>query len=559
MKGRVLATFGCFALSAWLLTGCAGNQTLSEGSGTFDFSNRPQLLIAGATHSDVKGLAMGAARSKGWTIIKSTDDLLIMQRPLDPAAPSAVALGAAGSVVPPVVEVTAAFRDQSGGINVALAAALITQPPGEKASKRADYTENYRDALTQSLESLRANWAANRQRVANAIPPLSPPPETAPVVTPPGSEHTMAPTQTWGETPVKPAPSTRAALAPERIAPEPTPEPRFPAPVSAPEGDQAPEVTPPLSESKPARTRPLPESTPSAAPVVDGSATFAGRPMASTSAYTQSSQQGTEPGTPQNDMLALSPAGGSGIWAANAEQYARLRGCAVADGGTQLIENRSDGELHKVSCVGSESYLLKCQNSGCRELAPVERKSASPAPKAALVERSSRRLEGSTTQTEAKPPKTESKAAKPNGKTDAKAAKPESKTAKPDSKAAKAESKTVKSDSKATKAESKTPKPDSKAAKAESKTAKSGSKAAKAESTTARPDSKVATAEGKTAKADSKTAKGKTGKEETKAGKPEGKTAKAASKAAKSEMKVVKTEKSQGQPSNSKHHVVKPR
>ena len=80
MAGRSFATFGWLMLGVvWLLSGCAGNQTVSEA---FDSGNRQQLVIVGAKLNDVKGLAMGSARSKGWSIVKSTDDLLVMQRPL---------------------------------------------------------------------------------------------------------------------------------------------------------------------------------------------------------------------------------------------------------------------------------------------------------------------------------------------------------------------------------------------------------------------------------------------------------------------------------------------
>ena len=67
-------------------------------------------------------------------------------------------------------------------------------------------------------------------------------------------------------------------------------------------------------------------------------------------------------------MLTLSPPGRTGVWAYYAEQYARLRGCEIDETGAQLIENRADGEVHKVSCVGSASYLLRCQNGVCRGL-----------------------------------------------------------------------------------------------------------------------------------------------------------------------------------------------
>ena len=63
-----------------------------------------------------------------------------------------------------------------------------------------------------------------------------------------------------------------------------------------------------------------------------------------------------------------SPVAGSVSWAANAEQYARERGCQVKGLGTELIEARADGEIHKVPCVGSDSFLVKCSNGICQGL-----------------------------------------------------------------------------------------------------------------------------------------------------------------------------------------------
>ncbi|MBK1716937.1 hypothetical protein CKO27_04580 [Thiocystis violacea] len=55
-------------------------------------------------------------------------------------------------------------------------------------------------------------------------------------------------------------------------------------------------------------------------------------------------------------------------WSANAEQYARQRGCQVSTEGSQLIESRQDGEVHKVPCEGSDSFLVRCQNGTCQGL-----------------------------------------------------------------------------------------------------------------------------------------------------------------------------------------------
>lgn len=65
---------------------------------------------------------------------------------------------------------------------------------------------------------------------------------------------------------------------------------------------------------------------------------------------------------------ASSPVSGSVSWAAQAEKYARQNGCKIGSKGTQLIESRKDGEIHKVPCIGADSILVKCQKGTCRSL-----------------------------------------------------------------------------------------------------------------------------------------------------------------------------------------------
>jgi hypothetical protein len=68
------------------------------------------------------------------------------------------------------------------------------------------------------------------------------------------------------------------------------------------------------------------------------------------------------------NMVALYPASESVRWAYYAEQYARLRGCNVASQGSILIDSRSDGEIHKVPCKGTDAVLVQCDNGECRGL-----------------------------------------------------------------------------------------------------------------------------------------------------------------------------------------------
>lgn len=365
MNLRSFATVGLIALSVGLLGGCAGTPSAPD----WDIGNRPQLLIPGAVRSDVKGLAMGAARSKGWTIVRSTDDQLVMQRPIDPASPTALAIGAASSTIPPVVEVTSAFVEQSGGVVVALGAELVTQPPGEKAPMRVDYTENYRDALTQSLESLRANWTANRQRVANAIPPESSHSEAEIASTAAGAGSDNPLVQAWAQTlEEETAAKQRTGSSTAVPTPAPSSQPTWPQPAPEPRVAATPAPPPPApavpeSRSTPAPAVPERRSTRAPAPVVEGSSRVSSRPVPAILPPVP-----VESVPPSENMLTLNQAGGTGTWAYYAEQYARLRGCNLTDQGSTLIETRSDGEILKVPCVGSDSYLLKCQNGVCRGL-----------------------------------------------------------------------------------------------------------------------------------------------------------------------------------------------
>lgn len=353
MKLRPFATLCFSAIGVLLLSGCAG----LPGGASWEVGNRPQMLMPGGIRNEVRGIAMGSARSKGWSIVESTDDRVVMQRPLDPASPMAVALGAGASSIPPVIEVNALFVEQSDGVNVALGADLVSQPPGEKSPKRTDVTENYRAELTQSLESLRSTWSANRQLVATATPPIMTQAQRTSEGAPEESSGKPANSAVtaWGESARENEPNAPAPTE-ARAAPEPIAEPvTRPAPAPSVAASQAPAPTPPPA--------------PGPAPVVEGS-----RAMGSAPAAPQPVQSSILPPVPaepvqsSNDMLTLSQASGTGTWAYYAEQYARLRGCNVTDQGAILVETRSDGEIHKVPCLDSDSFLLKCSDGVCRGL-----------------------------------------------------------------------------------------------------------------------------------------------------------------------------------------------
>ncbi len=463
MKGRSFAILGWCLLGIGLLSGCAGNQLVSDG---FDATNRPQLFFPGANRAEVKGLAMGAARTKGWSIVQSRDDRLVMQRPVDPSSPSALALAPATSSVPPVIEVTSAFIEQSGGVTVALGAALISQPPGEKAPKRIDYTENYRDALTQSLESLRSNWTANRQRVANAMPTLSP--KSDPVPNTAVENNPLV--QAWGETVA--ATTTSGASASESTdvptaVVERTPTEAASAPERAPASlTPTPEPTTPASSG-------LQWSTSTPAPVVDGSSALAGSDLMAAPTPVPVAramplpQPVPEPTTVPQEAKVAKPA------ATTAKTPAKTAAPAA-----------------KAAKAEPRTAIPAAQTT------KVASKPATPGTKTA-------KSDAKTAKSEPKSVKTESKATKPAAKiakTDPKAAKPEAKIANADTKTAKPPPKNTKTDSKTAKPDAKNVKADTKTAKPEPKNAKTNNKAAKPEPKNAKTDSKAVKPNAKSAK-----------------------------------------------------------
>jgi hypothetical protein len=364
----------CFVATLGLLqAGCASSPTTGAVDlqpGSFEVGDRPQMAFPGATRAEVKALAMGSARSRAWTIVESTDDLLVVRRTLDASSPAARALGPSVAVPGSLVEVTSYFLEDRGGVKVALDASLVSQASGPDKPTRTDVTETFRPSLDESLSSLHASWSRNRVRVARAAPPLGgaradgagasdsadaaladagePRPagstsEAAPAI-PPASSRTpaaAAAATAWSTpaptTPRQPPPlPTRVADAPAA----PTPEPRRPVGGPAPIVDASPALT---RTTPGATTQPMSLPDPLPQPVA-------------------------EPIPDDENMMALSPSSGSVSWSYYAEQYARLRGCNVGPQGSILIDSRSDGEIHKVPCEGADSVLVQCRDGECRGL-----------------------------------------------------------------------------------------------------------------------------------------------------------------------------------------------
>lgn len=391
MNVRFLATACYLACVVLLLEGCASNPPSAKAPAAAEpiqIGNLPQALLPDAKASDVKSIAMGAARSKGWTIGQSAKDKIVLQRP----SGSGYALG--GNGMPPMpgsmLEVTTYFVEQAGDVTVASKAEVVSKTAGPNGTTRADVTEDYRGSLEQSLGSLQSAWSQQRDRLARAAPPdsgwkdawsdthptapansttaitdsapgdaPSPKPGTTPAAAPPIAPVAAASTRTASDTPAAP-PSLRQPLG----TPSHT--------QSTPRYSQQPSRLAPYSNDS-GYTRPAPEprrSGSGAAPVVD--ATTALNQGSSSTTVSSARSYGSPSSVPEENMMSLPSTGsqrmGSLGMAAVAEQYARQRGCTVSTEGSQLIESRQDGEVHKVPCTNSDSVLVKCQSGACKGL-----------------------------------------------------------------------------------------------------------------------------------------------------------------------------------------------
>jgi hypothetical protein len=331
-------------LATFLVAGCAsGPGTLGDASYDRD---KPQTFIPNAKVEHVRGVAMGMAKSKGWSFVDSTDGTLVMQRPLNAAAAETIEPGAGLDPEPALVQVRSSFFPRQSGVDVVLdAQVMVHRGTGEE--KRIDYTEEYRPDLMRSLTALRTAWNESRGRVASALPPIPSPWAQQSTASTPAPEDAAAETGTARAT-VAGEP-TGPPVAPPRDAwgGPPALESRMPPPVmtrtSAPPPTAAAAAAPapaPVPEIGTARPpAPVPET---------GSA----RPPAPAPATT----------------LALREPRGTGVWAYYAEQYARLRGCAVTGEGAVLTEKTNVYEKHRVACENGTEFLVKCNAGACRGL-----------------------------------------------------------------------------------------------------------------------------------------------------------------------------------------------
>ncbi len=129
-------------------------------------------------------------------------------------------------------------------------------------------------------------------------------------------------------------PSRSRPRVPE-VSPTPPPAPA-PAPASAP----APAPQPAAAAIAQAAPAVVPQSAPAQAtsPAINNAsalpaASAEGLPRGATPAVPTASNT-----APRNDMMVLNASGRKGLWAYYAEDYARLRGCAIGDRGATLLQ-----------------------------------------------------------------------------------------------------------------------------------------------------------------------------------------------------------------------------
>jgi len=340
--------FGAALLIAAVVAGCATQPGMVAVG---DISDLPQTLLPGARLQYARSLAMGMARSKGWTISETAPNRLVLERTLPADSPQAAALGLGPSAVPPRIQVEANLVERSDGVVVALRSDIVTNP-GTKDEQRIDYTRDYENDLMISLSALESAWLANQQRIARDVPVPTPA-----VAAEQASDN--AP-EAAGEAIGTAVPRTTAAIPEPPVRPA-AEAPAAPVPSSADVAVQQP--APPPAAPLPSTTMPpaaTAGTTASRLPPPSG----VGLPATTTPAISEQSP----PTGVGNDMMVLNTNARKGLWAYYAEDYARLRGCALSDAGAVLLQETPSYELHEVHCAGGPNFLLRCQGGVCQEM-----------------------------------------------------------------------------------------------------------------------------------------------------------------------------------------------
>lgn len=365
MKPILLITLLCATV---LLVGCGAQPKRPDA---FMSAGGPEILLPGGSRDEARLLAMGMARSKGWTILESQGDRLVLQRQLPANAPQARLLSAEdAALAPPALEVTTGFVERNTGVLTNLQAFIVTNP-GTEAERRLDYTDEYQDELLISLNALASAWLENRERIASEIP-IPPDPdslvETAETAEADNTGDALQ-AEPWdaeplADTAVAEQPDTPGA---ERYWPDEASDQRISAWADAGPDPIEADLSPIRVADSPATPT---DPSPSAPPLATSARSSVDTRTITTAAAGPSPPPLFEPDTTPaepNSMLALNEQAFSGSWGAYAIESASQRGCAVGGRGAVLLNESDGGELHEVQCDNGPNLLLRCQGGICRE------------------------------------------------------------------------------------------------------------------------------------------------------------------------------------------------
>lgn len=355
---KLLAVYALFGSVALALAGCGGmsmqrGQTVAIGN----ISNLPQTLLNGAELEHARSVAMGTARSKGWTIKEAAANQLLLERGLSSDSPQAAALAAGNLVTPPKIQVETNLAERRDGTIVALRAFMVTNP-GTSDEQRIDYTSDFENELLISLSSLQSAWIQNRARVTSVVPlPSELDAEQQDVSRDGGAEAEALPVGTAV------AAAESAPVAEMSTAPVENPPAAAVSPVAGTSPDTSPSPGARASQVAQATPTPAADTTPIARtqlpPPSSGGLPETARPAAPATGVAA---------VPRNDMLVLNESTRKGLWSYYAEDYARLRGCAIGDRGAMLLQETPTFELHEVECVGAANVMVKCQGGVCEPM-----------------------------------------------------------------------------------------------------------------------------------------------------------------------------------------------
>lgn len=340
----VLITFGA--------SGCASTPRVAQNE--YEPDGQPSTFLAGARVDDARSVAMASARSKGWTLVSTDGDALILQRAIAPDSPQVKALGTLPGAPAPLIEVNATFVQHNQGTEVGLRAFVIVNP-GTEDTNRIDYTHDYQNNLAISLSSLQSAWLATGHRLTTPAPlPATP---AAPAPDDITNPEALAATE---------ALATSSASQDAYLGDL---DQRAAAPGSGFFDTAWGDATKPIDDT-PWREQDAQwsDGDHGASRVDISTNTSASDAPWSAEPILDRSTQTPDLAPTSNQMLVLDSSTRTGIWAYYAEQFAQQQGCAVDDAGAVLLRKTSAFELHEVGCRQQANLLIKCEAGVCQSM-----------------------------------------------------------------------------------------------------------------------------------------------------------------------------------------------